>query len=280
MRTTGVPHFVTLSPNARTSNSSSYRATCPGASASTVCRMIAQVRLARTRPGVSVRASSKATARSEIEAGFVFPADVRQLWLCRLKPSAGCRRSRSAFSTQAFRRLQQQRVAVDVEPLRVAPLEPLRTVGVEHRHEVNRQLLQQPLHRRLRLMAGHDVKDVEQRAGGGRLVAVHLRPQQHVHRAAPEPHVVDGAAFDRLADRLHFVEPFAALDRLVEVDEQAAVIEQRGRAVVDVLGLPHLRDAQRVPLEVLRRGSGRAREAQENDEQGEGEAELVIAGTR
>ena len=39
----------------------------------------------------------------------------------------------------AFRRLQPQRVAVDVDALRVAPLKALGAVRVQHRHDVERQ---------------------------------------------------------------------------------------------------------------------------------------------
>ena len=50
------------------------------------------------RPGLSVRASSKATDSSEMVAGWpVLPAEVRQPWLCRLKPIGAFSRSRSAL---------------------------------------------------------------------------------------------------------------------------------------------------------------------------------------
>ena len=70
-------------------------------------RMIALVFLARMRLSLSVRSRLNDTASSEIDAGFGGkPTDVLQFWLCRLKPSTGLKRSRSAFSARPFRRLQ------------------------------------------------------------------------------------------------------------------------------------------------------------------------------
>ena len=160
--------------------------------------MTAQSFLVSSRPSFSERASSYATDSSEIEAGFGgSPTDVRQPWLCRLKPTRGCTRSRTRLQRAALRRLQPQRVAVDVDALRVAPLEPFGAVGVQHRDDVQGQRATGVrLHRGLVAVPLEVLEEVEQRRRGGRLVAVHLRPEQHAERPVPDSNVIDGAALD------------------------------------------------------------------------------------
>ena len=63
--------------------------------------MTAHSRFVRRRPAFSVRSLSYATDSSEIDAGLGGSSmDVRQFWLCRLKPTSGFRRSRSALSAR------------------------------------------------------------------------------------------------------------------------------------------------------------------------------------
>ena len=144
------------------------------------------------RPGLSLRASSNETASSDIAAGLpVLPTDVRQFWLCRLNPMGGFSRSRSALSARPSGRLQQQRVAVDVDALRVAALRLLGAVGVEHRDDVQREPVEDLRDVRRGAIGLEVVEDVEERDRRRGLVAVHLRPQQHVQRPAAEPEMVE-----------------------------------------------------------------------------------------
>ena len=106
--------------------------------------MTLHVRLVSWRRVSSERASSYATASSETTAGCGgVPTDVRQFWLWRLKPMTGSTRSRSALEQLPLGRLEVQRIAVDVDELRVASLETLGAVGVEHRDDVQGQAVQQ-----------------------------------------------------------------------------------------------------------------------------------------
>ena len=146
---------------------------------------------------------SYATDSSEIDAGFGgSPTVVPQHWLWRLNPSLGFEAIAQQLQQPSFRRLQAERVAVDVDVLRVPPLEPLRAVGVEHRDDVERERGEDPLHRRVAAMPLEVVEDVEERRRRGRLVAVHLRPEQDAERAGTDGHHVDRAAFERLAHAL------------------------------------------------------------------------------
>ena len=106
------------------------------------------------------------------------------------------------LESQALRRLQVQRVAIDVDPLGVAPLKSLGAVGIEHRHHMQVRGDRGAVRRAAGRGVGGCSRAVEERDRGRRLVAVHLRPQQHFQRTAAEPHVIDRSSFDRRADGL------------------------------------------------------------------------------
>jgi hypothetical protein len=97
-------------------------------------------------------------------------------------------------------RREPQGVAVDVDPLRVATLPSRGAVRVEHRDQVDGQLLQHAPDGLIRTVPRDVLDDIEERRRGRRLVPVHLGPQQDVKRPVPDPQVVDRPSFDRLAD--------------------------------------------------------------------------------
>jgi hypothetical protein len=96
----------------------------------------------------------------------------------------------------AFRRLQPQRVAVDVDALGVAALEPFRAIGVQHRDGAQGQGREHAGDARLGAMPAQVLEDVEERRGRRRLVTVHLRPQQHVKASRARLHHVEGSPLD------------------------------------------------------------------------------------
>ena len=145
--------------------------------------MIAAVFFARMRRGLSLRASSCATASSEIDAGFGGrPTDVDQFWLCRLKPITGFEPIAQRLQRAALGRLQAQRVAVDVDALRVAARKRCAPSGLSigTTCTVSVSSSRRPIGDCA--LAANPVEQIEERGGRGRLVAVHLRPQQHVRR--------------------------------------------------------------------------------------------------
>ncbi len=100
----------------------------------------------------------------------------------------------------------------------------LGAVGIEHGHHQQREVVQQ----RARLRIGEQVVgDVEQRGGRRRLVAVHLRPEQHAPLPRAHGEQMDGAPLDRAADLL---EPGAA-----------GVLRGQGPEARDQVGMPQAR---------------------------------------
>jgi hypothetical protein len=84
--------------------------------------------------------------------------------------------------------LQFDGVAVEVNFQGVAALEPFGAVGVEHGHEVHRQLSENGLPHRIQFVGSlQEVEHVEHGHRSRRFVAVHLRPQQYL--AGPLPAV-------------------------------------------------------------------------------------------
>ena len=127
-----------------------------------------------------------------------------------------------------LRRREVERVAVDVDGLRVAAGVALGAVGVEHRHHQERHALEdRPV---LGLVRGEQRDgEVEEGRRRRRLVAVHLRPEEDAPRAAPEGHEVNGPALDGAA---HLLEGEAApvkhLERAQPLDELRVAQAGRG----------------------------------------------------
>jgi hypothetical protein len=85
-----------------------------------------------------------------------------------------------ALEDARFGGLELQGVAVHVDAEGGAALVALGAVGVEHGHGVDGQVFQDPGADLVELVVGRqEMEYVEQRHGGGGLVAVHLRPEQH-----------------------------------------------------------------------------------------------------
>ena len=109
--------------------------------------------------------------------------------IVQVEPDARVQLVAEGLEQLAFRRLQQQRVAIDVEALRVPALPPLGAVRVEHRHACGpSSALSSCCTRgssrwRCRYSYRSNSADVARR-----FVAVHLRPHQHDERAGPERH--------------------------------------------------------------------------------------------
>ena len=95
-------------------------------------------------------------------------------------------------------------------------------------------------------MALEVVEHVEQRRGRRRLVAVHLRPQQHAERTGAGRDHVDRAPFERGADALEDEPVRIRLRDRLQAALDLVVIEERRQRRRHVLGVPD-------PRELLRR---------------------------
>ena len=102
----------------------------------------------------------------------------------------------------AFRRGQHARVAVDVDALRVAPLEARRAIGIEQGQDVQGGVGAQALHQRMLRMLAKEGEQVGQRHRAGAFVAMHLRPQQYRGPALAPADVAQRPAFHAAADVL------------------------------------------------------------------------------
>jgi len=150
----------------------------------------------------------------------------------QVEPEPGPHAVAQRLQGAALGRLQQQGVAVDVDPLRVPPLEAPRTVGVQHRHHVHGQLVEHPRDGRLLAVAPDVLGHVQQRGGGRGLVAVHLRPEQHVEGSAAEREPQDRAALHRPADLLEREQVLGSRRDSLQLGKDERVVDERRRTVV------------------------------------------------
>ena len=97
---------------------------------------------------------------------------------------------------------QIERVAVDVDALRVATRVDLRTVRIEHRDHQQRYRIEDLRHFHRVGPRKKGLGDVEKRRRGRRLVAMHLRPEHDLHRAPAERHHRNRPVVERPADLL------------------------------------------------------------------------------
>ena len=105
-----------------------------------------------------------------------------------------------AFQDASLGGRQSPRIAVYIDPDRIVPDESLGTVRIQHRDHRDREPPLQPLsHGIVPGGRGEPVDDVGKRHRGGRLVAVHLRPQEQAGRAVADRNSTDGTSLDRLA---------------------------------------------------------------------------------
>ena len=156
----------------------------------------------------------------------------------------------------ALGRLQVQRVAIDVDALRVAPGVALGAVRVEHRHQVQRQAILETLHHGGPALAPDPFEQVEDRRSRRRLVAVHLRPEQHVRRPAADRQMQQVAAFDGAADDLARHPARVGVHGARHRRDHVVVGHERGRRQRDVVGVPPRGERNRAER---RRGVCRAR---------------------
>ena len=81
-----------------------------------------------------------------------------------------------ALEEAAFRGRQVQGVAVDIDPLSVAPLVDFGAIRIEHGHHQEGGLQEDGLDGGVLVMAEEVVGEVQEGRRGGGLVAVHLGP--------------------------------------------------------------------------------------------------------
>jgi hypothetical protein len=117
-------------------------------------------------------------------------------------------------------------------------LKPLRTVGIEHRHHVQLEPIEQARDEGGVAMSPDVIEHIEKRDSCRGLVAVHLRPQEHLERATTEPHVVDRSALDGLADWLHPNQIGCALLEPLECANHVGMTNERRLRKRQMLGVP------------------------------------------
>ena len=129
-------------------------------------------------------------------------------------------------------------------------------------------------------------EDVEQRRRRGRLVAVHLRPQQHAGRPRANRDVIDRPPLERLADLLEREQPRRRGHDLVQPLHDLCMIEQRRQRRRHMFGVPNPRQLRRRNGRLLRPSDGPCEGQRQHQAQAEGQREscqvhgVLIAGTR
>ncbi len=145
----------------------------------------------------------------------------------------------------SFRRLEPQRVAVDVDTLGVAALKPLGAIGIQQRDHVQGEIREDPANRGLFAAAPEILENVEQCRCRRRFVAVHLRPQQHAQRAAAGGDVVNRPSLDGFADFFNLKQAPLCLPRArrrskrFQAFDEFRVIHQRRQRRGYVLSVPN-----------------------------------------
>ena len=147
----------------------------------------------------------------------------------------------------AFRRLQPQRVTIDVDALRVASLEALRPVRVEHRHDVQRQTRQDPR----RPPGPDDGGEGTRRRSKSAEVAVDSSPcicdhSRTANGSVARLDVVDRPPFDRFADLLDRERSGALDGKIGEPPNDFGVVDERRERRRYVLRVPDRAELARV----------------------------------
>ena len=103
---------------------------------------------------------------------------------------------------------------------------------------MNLQPLEQFHHEWFLPVPADELEHVQESHRGGGLVTMHLRPQQHLERSSTEPHVVDGAAFDRGPDLLYPNQIGRAPPDAFERFDDILVAQQGRLRQREMLGVP------------------------------------------